>query len=108
NVLAAQRQPWLAIDPKPQVGDPAFDPLQLILQVGEIWTRTAPLADPDPTATIERRVAVLCERLGLQRQRLCGWGGGGRVRGSLDDPSAGDHESGNELAECARIFSRLR
>jgi streptomycin 6-kinase len=28
NVLAAQRAPWLVIDPKPYVGDPAYDVLQ--------------------------------------------------------------------------------
>lgn len=28
QVLAAQREPWLAIDPKPYVGDPCYDPTQ--------------------------------------------------------------------------------
>ena len=28
NVLAAEREPWLVIDPKPYVGDPAYDTLQ--------------------------------------------------------------------------------
>lgn len=31
NVLAAQREPWLAIDPKPYVGDPTYDALQHLL-----------------------------------------------------------------------------
>ncbi|MBO0684824.1 MAG: hypothetical protein J2P45_16855, partial [Candidatus Dormibacteraeota bacterium] len=31
NVLAAQREPWLAIDPKPYVGDPTYDALQHML-----------------------------------------------------------------------------
>jgi streptomycin 6-kinase len=31
NVLAAQREPWLVIDPKPFIGDPAFDPVQHML-----------------------------------------------------------------------------
>lgn len=31
NVLAAQREPWLVIDPKPYVGDPAYDPTQHML-----------------------------------------------------------------------------
>jgi streptomycin 6-kinase len=31
NVLASRREPWLAIDPKPFVGDPAFDPVQHML-----------------------------------------------------------------------------
>jgi Aminoglycoside/hydroxyurea antibiotic resistance kinase len=31
NILAAQREPWLVIDPKPYVGDPACDLLPLML-----------------------------------------------------------------------------
>jgi streptomycin 6-kinase len=31
NVLAARREPWLMIDPKPFIGDPAFDPIQHML-----------------------------------------------------------------------------
>jgi streptomycin 6-kinase len=31
NVLAAAREPWLAIDPKPYLGDPAYDPVQHML-----------------------------------------------------------------------------
>jgi streptomycin 6-kinase len=31
NVLRAQREPWLMIDPKPFVGDPAFDATQHLL-----------------------------------------------------------------------------
>ena len=35
NILAAQRQPWLVIDPKPYVGDPAYDVLQHLLNCEE-------------------------------------------------------------------------
>jgi streptomycin 6-kinase len=31
NIVAAQREPWLVIDPKPYVGDPAYDLLQHML-----------------------------------------------------------------------------
>jgi streptomycin 6-kinase len=31
NVLAARREPWLMIDPKPLIGDPALDPIQHML-----------------------------------------------------------------------------
>ncbi len=31
NVLASQREPWLVIDPKPFVGDPAYDAVQHML-----------------------------------------------------------------------------
>jgi streptomycin 6-kinase len=53
NVLAAEREPWLAIDPKPFVGDPAYDPVQHMLNCG------GPLAS-DP-AGLARRMAELCE-----------------------------------------------
>jgi len=33
NVLSAQREPWLAIDAKPMVGDAAYDPWPLIQQI---------------------------------------------------------------------------
>jgi len=62
NVLAAQREPWLAIDPKPYVGDPHYDVLQHMLNCGE---RLA--ADPVGFA---RRMAGL---LGLDHHRLLLW-----------------------------------
>jgi streptomycin 6-kinase len=31
NVLAAEREPWLVVDPKPYVGDPHYDPIQHML-----------------------------------------------------------------------------
>ncbi len=35
NVLAAEREPWLVIDPKPFAGDPAFDAIQHMLNCEE-------------------------------------------------------------------------
>lgn len=35
NILAARRAPWLVIDPKPYVGDPAYDVLQHMLNCEE-------------------------------------------------------------------------
>ena len=56
NVLAAQREPWLVIDPKPYVGDPAYDTLQhminfperLAADAGGFADRMAGLLDLDP------------------------------------------------------------
>lgn len=42
NVLRAQRQPWLVIDPKPFIGDPAYDATQHLLNCRE-RLRTDPL-----------------------------------------------------------------
>ena len=62
NVLAAQREPWLVIDPKPYVGDPTYDPLQHLLNCNERL-----YADP---RDLVRRMADL---LGLDRERLLLW-----------------------------------
>lgn len=35
NVLSAQREPWLVIDPKPFIGDPAYDATQHLLNCAE-------------------------------------------------------------------------
>jgi streptomycin 6-kinase len=53
NVLAAQREPWLVIDPKPFVGDPAYDAVQHLLNCDRRLTR-------DPFG-LARRMAGLLE-----------------------------------------------
>jgi streptomycin 6-kinase len=44
NVLQAEREPWLVIDPKPFVGDPAYDATQHLFNCGASLR-----ADPDGT-----------------------------------------------------------
>jgi streptomycin 6-kinase len=44
NVLCAEREPWLVIDPKPFVGDPAYDATQHLFNC-----RARLLADPENT-----------------------------------------------------------
>jgi streptomycin 6-kinase len=62
NVLAATREPWLVIDPKPYAGDPAYDPLQHMLNFpGRL------AGDP---AGFAARMAGL---LGLDAGRLRSW-----------------------------------
>lgn len=55
NVLASQREPWLVIDPKPFIGDPAFDAVQHMLNCDDrlatdpvgLTTRMAELLEVD-------------------------------------------------------------
>jgi streptomycin 6-kinase len=61
NVLRAQREPWLVIDPKPFVGDPAYDATQHPLNC-----RSRLRSDPKGTI---RRLANLLE-LDYERVRL--------------------------------------
>jgi len=68
NILAARRRPWLAIDPKGVVGEPAYD-------VGALLHNPVGVLEaPRPGGVLERRVDVLTEELGLDRARVLGWG----------------------------------
>jgi streptomycin 6-kinase len=62
NILAAQRAPWLVIDPKPYLGDPAYDVLQHMLNSAD---RLA--ADP---AGLAARMASLT---GVDAARVRQW-----------------------------------
>ena len=62
NVLRAQREPWLAIDPKPFVGDPAYDATQHLVNC-----QRRLCADPDDT------IARVADLLGVERARVRLW-----------------------------------
>ena len=60
NVLAGEREPWLAIDPKPMAGHPGFE-IQAVLRNrdDELGTGSA------LRWSIRRRLEVLCDAMGL-------------------------------------------
>lgn len=62
NVLRARREPWLVIDPKPFVGDPAYDATQHLLNCRGRMSS-------DPEGTIDRYAGLL----GLDPQRVRRW-----------------------------------
>jgi streptomycin 6-kinase len=68
NVLSAAREPWLVIDPKPVVGDPAYDLAQWLgnrLEAAE--------QSPDPVSHLRLQIDRFSERLGLDPARIAGW-----------------------------------
>jgi len=65
NFLRAEREPWLMIDPKPLVGDPAFDAGFLLFDA----VRTDP--SPRRAADCAGRIA---DGLGVDLERVRGWG----------------------------------
>jgi streptomycin 6-kinase len=69
NVLAAEREPWLAIDPKGIVGDPAFE-------TGAFLYNALPdnLDQHALSQILARRVDRLAEELEIDRARILGWG----------------------------------
>jgi streptomycin 6-kinase len=79
NILAAEREPWLAIDPKPYIGDPTYDPLQHLLNCEERLH-----ADP---VGLARRMADL---LDLDPARLTQWLFARCVQESIDQPDLRD------------------
>ena len=62
NVLRAEREPWLVIDPKPFVGDPAYDTTQHLFNCSERL-----FANPRDT------IARFADRVELDRQRIRLW-----------------------------------
>jgi len=75
NILAAQRAPWLVIDPKPYLGDPAYDVLQHMLNCED---RLA--ADP---AGLAARMASLAD---LDAARVRHWLFARSIQESVDSP----------------------
>jgi streptomycin 6-kinase len=62
NVLGAEREPWLVIDPKPFVGDPAYDATQHLLNgLGRLR------ADADGT------IRALADLLAVDHERVRAW-----------------------------------
>ncbi len=66
NVLAADREPWLVIDPKPMSGDPHYEPAPML------WNRWAELAD-DVRTGVRRRFHTLVDAAGLDEDRARDW-----------------------------------
>jgi len=62
NILAAEREPWLLIDPKPYVGDPTYDAVQHLLNC-DVRLHTEP----------DRLLARIADLLELDAERLRLW-----------------------------------
>lgn len=86
NVLAAQREPWLAIDPKPLAGEREFG-IAPIVRSRELGHSRRDVLD---------RFDRLTSELGLDRERARGWTIGQTIAWAFD----GEHQRGH--AEVAR------
>jgi streptomycin 6-kinase len=96
NVVRAEREPWLVIDPKPLVGERAFDAASLLRDRRDELAR-----DSAPGHRIRRRLDQLTAELALDRERLRGWG---IVHALAWGLSGDDHE--DDMVACARWLAQ--
>ena len=68
NVLAAQREPWLVIDPKPLSGDPAYEVAPMLWNG---WDEL--MATRDPRTAVLDRMFALVDGADLDEDRVRAW-----------------------------------
>ena len=105
NMLAATRRPYLAIDPKGIIGEPAYEtaamlhnPLPQVLDY------------PNPGRVLERRVAILSEMLGFERARIRGWGMAQAVLSAwwVIEDFGRLEEFGRSALTCAELLAKIK
>ncbi|QLH24449.1 aminoglycoside phosphotransferase family protein [Streptomyces sp. Rer75] len=96
KVLSGERTPWLAVGPRPVVGERAYDLARLVLDRCEDLA-----AGPGPGAAARRRIAKLADSLDVDRDRLRGWSLFRAVETGLRHGAAGDRRRAELLLEFA-------
>jgi streptomycin 6-kinase len=92
NVLAAEREPWLVIDPKPLVGEHEFA-LASIIRASELG---------HSKQAVVGRLDRLTGELGLDRERARGWAIGQTIAWAIDSDYHALHaETARWLLEAA-------
>jgi streptomycin 6-kinase len=94
NVLRATREPWLAIDPKPLVGEREFDAVSLVRD--RRWL----LGRPGDAARVRRRLDLLSSELELDRERMRRWGIAHALAWGV-----GVQKVEHDMVECARLLA---
>jgi len=67
NVLRSGDE-WLAIDPKPLIGDPAYDLAQFLAQRARVA-----VGGRDPAGELLRQIDFFADAVALDRRRIAGW-----------------------------------
>jgi streptomycin 6-kinase len=101
NVLSCGGGRWVAIDPKPLIGDPAYDPWPLLVQVDD------PFAYPDAAQVLRDRVGLIADALGIEAQRIVLWAVARSVEAALWAADHGDVASGAATLRETRILIDL-
>ena len=97
NVLRADRDGWLAIDPKPLVGERAFDAASLLRD--RRWL----LGSGGDASRIVRRLDIITSELSLDRERTRLWGIAHALAWGVSGRKLED-----DMVECARLLRTAR
>ena len=101
NILSATREPWLIIDPKGIVGEPAYE-IGAFLRNPTLDSFTF----SDLHRCTEQRVAIFAEMLNLDRHRLIGWGLAQAVLSSWWSYESRD-KNWADVLKCAQVLSKM-
>lgn len=101
NVLSAKRRPWLAIDAKPMIGDPGYDPWPLVSQIDD------PFRYPDPHRVLAERFALVSDVLGEDVWRLYAWAFAREAESALWAVDHADSPIAHGSMRKAHVFAEL-
>ncbi|KIL34354.1 kinase [Cohnella kolymensis] len=98
NILSAEREPWLAIDPKGLIGEREYEVISFLLNN---------LPDSDKSRITERRVDIFANELQLRKDRILSWAFCHSILSAwwCVEDNAGSADSSLEMA---MIFDNLR
>ena len=100
NILRAEREPWLAIDPKGVVGEPAYEVGALLRNMVEPL-----MQEHDPVDVSRSRLSILADELSIERARLQGWAVAQAVLSAWWDIEDGTGDGATSI-HLARIFAQ--
>jgi streptomycin 6-kinase len=100
NVLAAERQRWLAIDPKPLAADPAY------AVTPALWNRwDEATASGDLRRHLRHRLSIVCDGAGIDDERARAWSIVREVQNGL---WAVEDDDGDELTKAIAIIKAMQ
>ncbi|MCU1698660.1 MAG: Streptomycin 6-kinase [Mycobacterium sp.] len=101
NVLAADREPWLVIDPKPVNGDPHYEIAPML------WNRWHEL-DGDTRGGVRRRFHALVDAAGLDDDRARAWVVVRMVHNAMWELTDGGEPDRDWLTTCVAIAKAVQ
>lgn len=101
NVLAADREPWLVIDPKPMNGDPHYEVAPML------WNRWDELTD-DIRKGVRRRFHALVDAAGLTEDRARAWVVVRMVHNAMWELNEGPRADPTWVTKCVAIAKAVQ